>query len=44
MPSPNILTLTVSEILAFIRTDGNGQIDLAIDPVQEYQKIQKQIF
>jgi len=36
MPSPNILTFMVSEISAFIRTDGHGKIHSPSDPDEEY--------
>jgi len=36
MLNPNILTLTDSEIVALIRTDGHGLIDSASDPNQEH--------
>jgi len=36
IPSPNSLAVIVSEISAFIRTDGHGLIDLASNPDQEY--------
>jgi len=36
MPSPNTLAIIVSEISAFIRTDGHGWIDSANDPDQEH--------
>jgi len=36
MPSPNNLALIFSEISALIRTDGQGKIDSASDPDQEY--------
>jgi len=47
MPNPNILALVVSEISAFVqtdgqrdeRTDGHGYIDLASDPDQKYMYI-----
>jgi len=36
MPNPSIVAPIVSEISAFIRTDGHGWIDSASDPDQEY--------
>jgi len=39
MPSPNSLAFIVSEISAFLRTDGHGYIDSASDPDQEYTRI-----
>jgi len=36
MPNPSIIALKVFEISAFIRTDGQGWIDSANDPDQEY--------
>jgi len=36
MPNLNSLALIVSEISAFIRTNGHGYIDSATDPDQEY--------
>jgi len=36
MPNPSIVALVVSEISAFIRTDGYGKIDSASNPDQEY--------
>jgi len=36
MPNPSIVACVVSEMSAFIRTDGHGYIDLASDPDQEY--------
>jgi len=36
MPNPNSLALIVSQISAFIRTDGHGYIDSASDPDEEY--------
>jgi len=36
MPNPSIVAPIVSEISAFIRTDGHGYIDSASDPNQEY--------
>jgi len=36
MPNLNSLAVIVSEISAFIRTDGHGWIDSASDPDQEH--------
>jgi len=36
MRNPSIVARIVSEITAFIRTDGHGWIDSASDPDQEY--------
>jgi len=36
MPNPSIVAFIVSEISAFIRTDGRGKIDSLSDPDQEY--------
>jgi len=36
MPNPSIAAFIVSEITAFIRTDGHGKIDSASVPDQEY--------
>jgi len=36
MPYPNIVTLIVCEISAFIRANGLDKIDSASDPDQEY--------
>jgi len=36
MPNPSIVAFKVSEISAFIRTDGHDKIDSASNPDQEY--------